>query len=334
MSEHSSSHHHHHHKHRKKIPKNVIIITLAVLVLAALFVLMLQKLSQPTEEEQLQVYDETAVTAFPEEAAAGETKTAETNTTKTNATETEPEKEKNAVSKAMNTAVNWCALGDSITYGYYSTQEEDGSVSVRIDNRETIAWPYLVAEKNNWNLTNLAVGGEGYLIPANEDPNACGYLQARTTDFTPYNLVTISLGINDWISNIPLGSLEDDPTAETITAFIPAMRATIEAIANSNPRCKIIVILPLNINGPDHSLGTKDTNWAANYEMTNTGTLKQFSETMIEVCELYGIQTINMTTQSCINSISLPTMLPDGVHPVAETHQLLANELAEKITFR
>ncbi len=330
-TEHSSSHHHKHHKHHKKIPKNVIIITLAALVLTVLFIFMLQKLSQPSEEEQLQIYDGSVATVSPE--AAKRAVAAETAAMVTSVTEKETEKDN--VPKPVNkTAVNWCALGDSITYGYYSKQEQDGNVSVSITSREKIAWPYLVAEKNSWSLTNLAIGGEGYLIPANDGSENCGYKQARKTDFTPYNLVTVSLGINDWISNIPMGNMDDDPKEETISAFIPAMRATIEAIAESNPMCKIIVILPLNINGPDHSLGTKETNWAANCEMTSTGTLKQFSKTMIEVCELYGIQYIDMTTQSCINSISLPAMLPDGVHPAAETHKLLAGELAEKITFK
>ncbi len=328
MSNHTSSHHHHRHKKRINIPKNTIIITLAALVLIGLFALLVRYFDQD-EAEQPQPLDETAVTATESEASA-----LQKTTTEAEAIIPETQSSKETPGNKNEAAMNWCALGDSITYGYYSSQEQDGSISVSIDNREHIAWPYLVAKEKNWNLTNLAIGGEGYLIPANDESGISGYIQARSTDFTPYNLITISLGINDWISDIPMGTMDDDPAAETITAFIPAMRATIEAIAESNPMCKIIVILPLNTNGPFHSLGTKETNWAANHEMTSTGTLKQFSETMIEICEMYGIQYINLTTQSCINSISLPAMLPDGVHPAAETHKLLAGELAEKITFK
>ena len=324
MSEHSSnSHHHkHHHKHRIKIPKNAIIITLAVLFAVALFVIALQQIEKGGEEESPEQYEIIETADSMEEIRSAETETAKAETDKTS---------KSAV---PSNKVNWCTMGDSITYGYYSAKDENNNVSVSITDRESIAWPYLVAKTNSWNLTNLAIGGLGYLIPANYDSDNCGYKQARVTDFTPYNLVTISLGINDWISDIPMGSMDDDPTEDTLSSFIPAMRATIEAIAESNPMCKIIVILPLNINGPEHTLGSRNTNWAMGYEMSSTGTLKQFSEKMIEVCEYYGIQYIDMTTQSCINSISLLTMLPDGVHPAAETHKLLAAKLAEKITFK
>ncbi len=325
MSEHSSNHsgnhHRHHHKHRIKISKNAIIIALAVMLSVALFVIVLRQIDKP-EGESPEQYEIIEMAESPETIGT------------VSADSFELDNKNTAKSTAVRKAVNWCAMGDSIAYGYYSAFGPDGDVTVSIDSRESVAWPFLVAEKKNWNLTNIALGGEGYLIQTEEGNGTCGYLQARSTDYTAYNLVTISLGINDWISNVPMGSMEDDPAAEKITAFIPAMRATIEAIAASNPICKIIVVLPLNINGPDHSLGTKDTNWAMGYEMSNTGTLKQFSRKMAEVCELYGLQYIDMSSQSCINSIGLPAMLPDGVHPAAETHQLLAAELAEKITFK
>lgn len=131
-----------------------------------------------------------------------------------------------------------------------------------------------------------------------------------------------------------MGTLEDDPKAETITAFIPAMRAAIEAIAASKPACKIIVILPLNIKGYDQTYGTQDTNWALNHAQSSSGTLKQFSETMAQICEMYGIETIDLTAHSFLNSVSLPVLLPDGIHPSTEAHELLAHELAAKITFR
>ena len=229
--------------------------------------------------------------------------------------------------------VNWCAMGDSITYGYWSEFNEGGGASSHTAGRENIGWAFLVAKQNNWNLTNIAIGGMGYLDVASGGGGEQGYTQARTTDFSDYDLVTIALGINDWKANKVMGSFSDDQTAETITNFIPAMRATIEAIATSNPFCKIIVITPLNCNGYDHTYGTQATNWGMGYEMSNSGSLKEFSETMIEVCQLYGVQYIDMSSVSCINSISLPQMLPDGVHPAVETHKLLAKELSKKITF-
>ena len=320
-SHHGGSHRHHHKKHFQ-IPKNTIIIALAVLFFAGFFGLLIHQLSQQDEETLAQIYtgeisSDTVAAAIPGETAAAGTAAESTGRI-----------------QASKETVSWCALGDGITCGYSSETDAEGGASSRSADRESVGWAYLVAKEKGWNLTNLALPGEGYLVPASEEPGTCGYEQARATDFTPYNLVTISLGISDWISDCPMGTMEDDPNAETITAFIPAMRATIEAVASSNPMCKIIVILPLNTSGYDHSCGTKETNWAMGYAMSNTGTLKQFTETMIEVCERYGIEYIDMTSRSCVSSVSLPAMLPDGVHPAAETHKLLARELAEKISFR
>ena len=112
-----------------------------------------------------------------------------------------------------------------------------------------------------------------------------------------------------------------------------AMRATIEAIMVSNPTCKIIVILPLNCNGYNHSYGSKATNYALGYSFSTSGTLESYVQKMIEVCDYYGIPYIDQTHYSVINRENLPTMLPDGVHPSLDTHELLAHELSKKITF-
>ncbi len=229
--------------------------------------------------------------------------------------------------------VRWCALGDSITEGWYSMRNPDGSVSVSVADRENIGWAFLVAEANGWSLTNLAAANEGYLNPAYNESGDPGYVRARAADFTPYDLVTVSLGINDWISGCPMGSMEDDPSAETVAGFIPAMRAALEAVARSNPLCKIIVILPLNVKGFSRTFGSEETNWAMGYEMESSGTLRQFTDTMKEICGLYGVEYIDLTSASCVNSVNLPVLLPDGVHPSAEAHRLLARELAAKIRF-
>ena len=224
--------------------------------------------------------------------------------------------------------VNWCAMGDSITKGYYSFVDE-GVADSAIDNQRK-TWARLVALYNSWDITNIAVGGSGYLYKGG---GSRGYLLARATDFTPYNLVTLAYGINDWKGNQVIGTLEDDPTLETQTTVIGAMKATIEAIMESNPACKIIVILPLNCQGYNHDYGDETTNYARGYNFSNSGTLDEFSNALISVCNYYGIQYVDMTRYSCINRKNLPDMLPDGVHPSLDCHALLAAELSKKITF-
>ncbi len=304
-NEHRSSEYH---SSKIKIPKNALIIALAALAFIGILLLMVHYFDR---QDATRLLPQTGV---------------DTNSTG-------PEKA-DTKSEIPQSAVNWCALGDSITVGVYSLRNPDGSVSASVENRQKIGWAYLVAKENGWNLTNLAFSGEGYLNPGGGTSEPPGYIQARNTDFTPYDLVTVSLGINDWLTDVPMGTLEDDPKAEVITAFIPAMRATLEAVAESNPACKILVILPLNVKGFSQTFGSRETNWAMGYAKENSGTLKEFTDTMKEICGLYGVEYLDMASASCVNAISLPTLLPDGVHPSAEAHSLLARELAAKIAFK
>ena len=231
-----------------------------------------------------------------------------------------------------NTDVRWCAMGDSITEGWYSTVENDETHNY-CDASKT--WVGKVAKRNGWQVTNIGKGSTGWLDTVSEsDITTAGFYVARNTDFTPYNLVTLAYGINDWKANRVVGSYEDVPIDdETPTTVMQAMRATIEAIMVSNPACKIIVILPLNCDGYSHSYGSKATNYALGYAFSTSGTLESYIQKMIEVCNYYGIQYIDQTHYSVINRENLPTMLPDGVHPSLDTHELLAHELAKKITF-
>lgn len=243
-----------------------------------------------------------------------------------------------SLEKGINTTVRWLAMGDSITYGYYSTPTtgDDGESH---NDKKTYGWAYQVANFNKWELTNIAIGGTGYLNKAGTDTE--GYYIARNTDFTPYDLITIAYGINDWKApwnNIadPMGSISDPAATGTDipATIISAMKTTIEAIMANNPACKIIVLLPLNIRGYASDRFLKSTQYARGTSAhPKTGTLDSFADKMIEVCNLYGIQYIDLTRYSVLNTENMITLLPDGVHPSLEGHRLLARELAKKITF-
>ena len=243
----------------------------------------------------------------------------------------------NQIANLVEPGVNWCAMGDSITEGYVSywdDVEEKGTSKIDRLN----GWAYKAARINNWNLTNLGIGGTGWDKPTNEqeqqgvDTTSAHYV-ARHTDFTPYNLVTLAYGINDWKDNRVTGSIDDPYSTPTTT--IGGMRATLDAIIDSNPHCKIIVILPLNCMGYHFEFidDPPTYNWALGYSFSNSGTLEQFVQALISVCDYYGIQYIDMTHYSCINRNNIQDCLTDGVHPNEETHEILARELCRKITF-
>ena len=242
-------------------------------------------------------------------------------------------------SDLINPGVSWCAMGDSITEGWYSEYVNGSSTTYNANIGRLRTWVQQVSHRNNWPVKNIGIGGTGYLKPVNNasegDYTTCGFYLARNTDFTPYNLVTLAYGINDWKADLPLGSMADDPTASVPTTIIQAMRATIEAIMTNNPACKIIVILPLNARGYSNArFGTIANQYARGYTgFSNEGTLDEFADKIIEVCDYYGLQYIDQTRQSAINLQNMETLEPDGVHPSLAGHTLIAHELSKKITF-
>lgn len=231
---------------------------------------------------------------------------------------------------APESIVKWCAMGDSITQGYVSYMNGSTPTS-KVDAANS--WASIVADLNNWELTNKAIGGTGWIDLENSDTagTTAAWNVAQATSFAPYNLVTLAYGVNDWKGNIPLGTI-DDATANPTTIY-GGMKATIEAIMTSNPYCKIIVITPLNCAGYDFNFGTELTNWGLSKSFSKNGTLEDICAAIINVCKYYGIEYVDMTHQSVVNRKNLLSLLIDGVHPSAEAHKLLAYELSKKLNF-
>ena len=236
-------------------------------------------------------------------------------------------------SEKYDNGVNWVAFGDSITISYYSFFNDDGTATTR-EGGWNVVYPNTIKAKNHWNLTNKGVGGTGWRAGGNA---YIVYNRIKEIDFTQYNLVTFACGINDWKGNMIMGSLDDAFTYDesmTPSTVIESMRYCFEYIMSKNPNIKIIVITPLNCRGYSYDFGDDSTCWARGYTgFTNTGTLDEFADKMMEVCDSYGIECIDMTRNSVINKANIVQMLPDGVHPSIECHKMLGIELAKKINF-
>ncbi len=237
----------------------------------------------------------------------------------------------------QDNGVNWVAFGDSITERYYSIFNDDGTVTTR-ENGRGLTYPYILADKNYWNFTNKGTGGMGWIMTSTSSTAYVAYNRIKEIDFTQYNLVTFAYGINDWKGNKTMGDITDEFTYSddlVPSTVIESMRYCFEYILSKNPKIKIIVITPFNCRGYSYNFGDDSTCWARGYTgFTNTGTLDQFADKMKDVCDLYGIEYIDMTRFSCINKANIITLLPDGVHPSLECHELLARELASKINFK
>ena len=232
---------------------------------------------------------------------------------------------KEMINDRYHNGVKWCAMGDSITEGYYSYLDDEDQPTYAKDSEHS--WATRVSEINRWELTNLGDGGTGWFDE--DEYGGCAYKLARNTDFTPFNLVTLAFGINDWKGNKTLGSRTDVSQIATPTTVIEAMQITIETILADNPKCKVIGILPINCS----RFGSKSDNWSLGEENTQNKTLEEFVQAMISIYEYYGIQYIDMAHASCVNRENIEALLIDGVHPSLDAHELMAHELSKKITF-
>ncbi|GEM_PF-2010176 len=226
--------------------------------------------------------------------------------------------------KAVRT--KWYALGDSIVQGYYSEADESGTPRLLFDASRT--WVKKVAEYKDYALTNCGVGGSGYVHNATvgDKLNARDHVDA--IDFSGAELVTIAYGVNDWKYNERLGTFEDDIAVGG--TLYSNMRYVIEKILRDNPCCKIFVITPLN----SAKYGSEAANYGIGYPFSNNGTLEDIFQAEKRVAEYYGVGLIDMTHDSIVNRRNIAAVLPDKVHPSLSAHDLIARELAEKITFR
>ena len=213
-----------------------------------------------------------------------------------------------------NQEIKMCAMGDSITEGWYSYIDSNGS-GTSASNRAK-AWIGVFGDIKGFDITNIAIGGTGWVM--NPQGKRSARRLAFDTDFSGYDLVTLAYGINDWKGQKNLGSMEDAvltdeqvAVAEDGTGTIYSnMRYVIEKIIRDNPACKIFIITPLN----SWHGGTEETNWGIGYSYANSKTLEDVFAAEKEIAEYYGIELIDMTHNSMINRKNIQKMLTYGLN--------------------
>lgn len=217
----------------------------------------------------------------------------------------------------------YCALGDSITKGYYSA---DGQIA-GITNSN---YPYYVGVANGWKVDNKGVGSQGYVQKARSD---LGGQNARelvsSIDFSEYDVVTLAYGVNDWHYDAEIGNPDDD--ANLGTTMCSNMKACIRKIMADNPYCKIVVITPANASAFG---GDYDSDYGYGYARPATGkTLKDVVDAQIEICKNYNIPYIDQSVYGTVNRFNINSALPDGVHPALKFYKTMGKSIAKQIQF-
>ena len=178
--------------------------------------------------------------------------------------------------------VNWINFGDSITCGYYSYWvDKENDVATSTSTEFSFNWTSLVSKINNWKYIHDGNGGQGWINGGNP---IYTHVKDQEIDYTKYNLVTFSVGINDWKGKWPyqFGSITDSYTYSdnlVPTTVVESMRFCFDYILRRNPEIKIIVISPFNCRGYGshevHPYGSYETSWARGFKRYNansTGT--------------------------------------------------------------
>lgn len=222
-------------------------------------------------------------------------------------------------------SIEMISIGDSIPLGTYSWVDESAQWghSSAVDTK--VSYVQQMCNIKGIINKNYCHGGLGWLRPANDETLLKPLLDS--IDFTSANYVYIQLGTNDWNYSFALGETTDTKDTDTVCGHI---RYAIEYIYDKNPLIKLCIALPFN-RAPGGS--SYRYNWGYGALNSLSKTLKDYCDVIKNICDEYGVQYIDWTTNSAIGRLNIQSMLPDGTHPSIQAHEILGHELAGRIPF-
>ncbi|MFE5317807.1 SGNH/GDSL hydrolase family protein [Paenibacillus sp. NPDC056579] len=194
---------------------------------------------------------------------------------------------------------NWVVLGDSI--------------SVVTGLTEKFYHEYIQDSIPGLTVYNHAISGTGYYC--NVRSRIYQVIDSLENDA---DLITIFAGTNDWNENggtpMTLGNLGDtDPTE----SFYGAVDYTLRQLVTKYPTKTIAVFTPL----------PRDNNWG----VKSTGvTLEQVADAIKRTSHRYSIPVLDLYNESNFyawDSNFNRYAMPDGLHPNANGHKIIANKV-------
>lgn len=208
-------------------------------------------------------------------------------------------------------ALDWLDLGDVGVHSYWrgKTGVMFGDSIVAGQQDDSVqGGAYARRVKDNLQMVSMLNKGVSGRPMANGTANGVGTNTTikETTDFSPFDLVIIAAGTNDFKLNVPLGSLGTiaDSTFDTNT-FYGAYRDSIEHILKSNLTIRLCLWTPLYRDNGGYTANT--TNTAGHKLIDYVNAIKNIGE-------LYAIPVIDMFRNSGLNKVNLTTYTVDGLH--------------------
>lgn len=177
----------------------------------------------------------------------------------------------------LKNAVQWVAIGDSITYLNDHSDETGNRVTKGYMTRVTEKIPdikYTNQGHNGWTAVNIA-----------KEIDKLGIEKA--------DVYTVFLGTNDWWSGVPVGTFDDYISDKGTGTVYGAFRIIIDKLKHLNKEAEIILITPMQ-RADFVYLGDMKNNAWGSYKEKNGQFLSQFAEAIISIGKQENLKVIDL----------------------------------------
>ena len=198
-------------------------------------------------------------------------------------------------------------IGDSITAGNGTTKTY---------------WQILEETLELESMTGMGVAGS--CISSQSDYGTSNSpLINRYTSIPDSDIITLFMGTNDYGHETPMGTIAD----KTDISFYGALNVIIPGIIKAHPCSRVIFMTPIHRYGFGTSKLT-GTNFTYDHLPNGRGhALKDYADAIKAVCTKYSVPVIDMFEavglDPSISSVKY-TYMPDGLHPNAAGHEIIA----------
>ncbi|HJA46672.1 MAG TPA: SGNH/GDSL hydrolase family protein [Candidatus Limosilactobacillus excrementigallinarum] len=168
---------------------------------------------------------------------------------------------------------------------------------------------------------NTGIGGA--TIAKGDDDR--GFIGDQIQDVKDQKVITIFGGTNDFASNRPIGSINDDINIYT---FCGSFKYMITNLASQNPFAKLLLITPAKSNHAEWRLYDNQGKLRKN----KLGyTFIDYVNAIKQVGNYFSIPVLDIFNVGNYNPYLFPKLSLEGLHPNAEGHERLAKTIAFKI---